>query len=51
MHRFRFMLTKGAAILNSELRVVEVPPTFPPEILTSGAVSEGTEGRELGVLW
>lgn len=28
------VLIKGAAVLNSLLRVVEVPPSFPPEILT-----------------
>lgn len=50
MHRFSSMLIKGAAILNSELRVAEVPPTFPPEILTLGVVPEEAEARELEVL-
>lgn len=33
--------------MNSELRAVEVPLTFQPELLTSGGFSDDVEGHEL----
>lgn len=37
MHSFRSVLIKGAAILD---RVVQLPLSFQPEIMTSGGISD-----------
>lgn len=47
-HSFHLILIEGAAKSNLEFGVVEVPPTFQPQITTSESVFDDAEGRELG---
>lgn len=48
VYNFHCRLMNGAAIMNLELSVMEVPPTVRPESLTSGGVSDDVVGREMG---
>lgn len=41
------MLRMGAAISNSEVRIVQVPLTFQVEILTYAGISDDKEGHKL----
>lgn len=44
------LFLNGAAILTSELEVVEVPPILQPEIPSSESVSDDVVGQKLGKL-
>lgn len=47
MHSFQSVLIKGAAILDGELEVVQLPLTFRPIVPTEGGIYGDVESHQL----